>query len=61
MDKDGLKRWLTEIDVRIDWLIERIKIYEEVEAFLLDYSCGLIEVQEAQEQAKRLWEKLNDG
>ena len=39
-DKDKIKKYLDEIDVRLDWIKEQFEVSEDIREFLLDLSCG---------------------
>lgn len=58
-DKDEIKKYLDEIDVRLDWIKEQFEVSEDIREFLLDLSYGEFDsLDDVVVRAKDLWRQL---
>lgn len=58
-DKDEIKKYLDEIDIRLDWIKEQFEVSEDIREFLLDLSYGEFDsLDTAMVKAKDLWRQL---
>ena len=58
-DKDEIKKYLDEIDVRLDWIKEQFEVSEDIREFLFDLSRGEFDsLDDVMVRAKDLWRQL---
>ncbi len=58
-DKEQIKKYLDEIDVRLDYIVEQYKVSEEIRDFLLDLSLGLYDtLSDIKDKAEDLWRQI---
>lgn len=58
-DKEKIIKYLDEIDIRLDGIVDEYKVSEQVNEFLLSLSVGEFEIlEEAKTRAGELWRQL---
>lgn len=58
-DKEEIKDYLDEIDIRLDWIKEQFEVSEDIREFLFDLSCGEFDsLDDVVVRAKDLWGQL---